>query len=331
MPSDVSDVLFRPYRPEDAPRMVELQRRCLVLTQDIDLLPEGFYASPVFAGGANILCAISRDGAHIGHAMVCPSHVHPQLNVWMLWMDVRVDPDHPDAPSLRDALLDRITVRARELQIGLDRAALLYATYFAQGTESIAYLQARGFSIEERLYQMQRDLGDPLPEAVAPQGMDVRAWRMETEEEQRRYLKAYDAAFENESKSLEKLQHFLGWSAWSPGTTFTAFDGDRVAGSVMAYYEPDPERNVERAGSTEYVFVRPEWRRRGLARCLVARALRYLRDRDLRYARLEVAARNAGALRLYEAVGYRCLREEVTLGLRLNAPGQVWQDKEHQQ
>lgn len=109
---------------------------------------------------------------------------------------------------------------------------------------------------------------------------------------QHRYLEAYDAAFENESNPLERLQHFMGWSGWSQGTTLrqrtadTAFEGDPAVGSVTAIYEPDPQQNVERAGATEYVFVRPEWRRRGPARYLVARSMQYLKERGLRYARM---------------------------------------------
>jgi ribosomal protein S18 acetylase RimI-like enzyme len=330
MSHDVRSITFRRYGPEDARKMVGLQRRCLELSHDIDLVPEGFYNSPGFAGGANILCAVDRNGAHVGHAMVLPSYIHPQLKVWMMWMDIRVDPDRPDADRLRDALLDRIIERAGEVQAGLDRPGMLYATYFAQGVESIAYLQSRGFSVVERFYQMQRDLDQPLPDAVPPEGMAIRAWRMETEEEQQRYLEAYDAAFENESKPLERLQHFMGWSGWSQGTTFTAFDGDHVVGSVMAYYEPDTEQNTERVGSTEYVFVRPGWRRRGIARYLVTQALGYLKEHGLRSARLEVAGSNEGALSLYESLGFTRLREEITLGVRLNAPGRLRHSEEDQ-
>ena len=252
--------------------------------------------------------------------MVYPSHVHPQLDVRMLWMDLRVDPDYEQADRLRDLLLERVKMRAREVQAGLDRPAMLYATYLSEGEASLAYLQSRGFALVERIYLMQRDLATPMPDCPQPEGVEVRAWRMETEEEQLRYLEAYDASFANESKPLERLQHFMGWSAWAPGTTFTAFVDDRVVASVMAYYEPDFEQNEERVGYTEYVFVRPGWRRRGLARHLVTRGLHFLRERGLAYARLEVAARNEGAVGLYEALGYGRLHEEITLGLRLDDP-----------
>ncbi len=98
----------------------------------------------------------------------------------------------------------------------------------------------------------------------------------------------------------------------------------------MATYEPDPEQNAERAGATEYVFVRPEWRRRGLARSLVARSLAYLKERRLHCARLEVARANEPARRLYESLGYGYLREEITLGIRLDEQGEIWNCTEYQ-
>ncbi len=321
---EVDDLTLRPFKPEDASKMVELQRRCLERSPDTSLLPEGFYYSPGFAGGDNILCAVDSIGELVGHVMVYPSHIHPQLGVSMLWMDLRVDPDYARADQLRDRLLERIQVRAREIQAGLDRPAMLYATYLAEGVDGLAYLRSRGFELVERIYQMQRDLSKPVPDYPQPEGVEIRDWRMETEEEQRLYLAAYDASFENESKPLERLQHFMGWSAWSPGTTFTAFVDHQVVGSVMVYYEPDPAQNREQIGYTEYIFVRPEWRRRGLARHLVTKALRCLKGRGLAYARLEVAGRNEGAIGLYESLGYGRLREEISLGICLDDPTKTW-------
>lgn len=318
MLTDVQGVSLRTFVPEDAPKMVALQRRCLEICPDISLLPEGFYHAPGFAGGRNILCALDASGAHIGHGMVLPSFIHARLDAWMLWMDLRVDPDLANWEALMDLLLERIGWRANEMQRELDRPVMLYATYFEHGSASIAYLKSRGFEHFESCYQMRRDLSVPIPEVPEPEGVEMRAWRMETEPEQRRYLAAYAAAFGKDDRSLEDLQHFMRSQSWSDGTTFTAFDGDEVVGSVMAYYDPDPVANPERAGSTEYVFVRPEWRRRGIARHLLGRSLRYLKERDLAYAFLEVLAENAKALTLYEAMGYERLRREVSLGIWLD-------------
>jgi ribosomal protein S18 acetylase RimI-like enzyme len=107
------------------------------------------------------------------------------------------------------------------------------------------------------------------------------------------------------------------------GTALTAFDGDRVVGSVMAYHDPNPAEDGGRVGLTEYVFVLPEWRRRGVARYLLAESLRYLKARDVDYACLEVLVENVHALSLYEDLDYRRLRAEISLGLWLQQGGTV--------
>lgn len=318
MSSDLTGVRFRAFVPEDAPRMVELQQRCLDLCYDTSLFPAGFYFAPVFDEGRNIICAVGEDGQHLGHAMVHPNYVHRKLGTWMVWLDLRVDPDFGRAEALKAVLLERLKARACELRAALDKPAMLYAAYFDQGRASIAYLKQVGFKHIESYFQLRRDLREPLPELPQPQGVEVRTWHLATEADQRRYLEAYDASFKNEGKSLDQLQHFLKADVWQDGATLTAFDGDRVVGSVAVYYQPDRAKNTGGVGLTEYVFVRPEWRRRGIARYLVVAAMHYLKDRDLAYASLEVSGDNAPARVLYESLGYDVLHEELCLAIALD-------------
>jgi mycothiol synthase len=52
--------------------------------------------------------------------------------------------------------------------------------------------------------------------------------------------------------------------------------------------------------------VRPPWRRRGLARALIARSLQDLKDYGMEEAELGVDSENeSAAFRLYESMGYR--------------------------
>ena len=50
MQSEIS-ITLRPFVPDDAPKMVALQARCLEISPDISLLPAGFYHGPKFEGG----------------------------------------------------------------------------------------------------------------------------------------------------------------------------------------------------------------------------------------------------------------------------------------
>jgi ribosomal protein S18 acetylase RimI-like enzyme len=97
---------------------------------------------------------------------------------------------------------------------------------------------------------------------------------------------------------------------WAVGGAIAAFTGEELAGSVTVYWDEELNRRMgEPAGYTEYIFTRPAWRGRGIARCLVSAGLAYLRDHGLREARLEVRARNDAALGLYRSLGYAVAQE----------------------
>ncbi len=133
-----------------------------------------------------------------------------------------------------------------------------------------------------------------------------------------RYIEAYNIAFADQLLNVEELQHFMQADVWQDGTTFSAFAGDDLVGSVMVYYQPDADKNQDKVGATEYVFVHPDWRRHGIARYLLREAMLYLKTREMAYASLEVLAHNPSALSVYKTVGYTIHQEEVSLGLWLN-------------
>ena len=63
-------------------------------------------------------------------------------------------------------------------------------------------------------------------------------------------------------------------------------------------------RKVRHCGRLTSLFVRPEHRRSGLARMLVARLLVEAAEEGLRAVRLEVVANNRAAIALYEELGF---------------------------
>ncbi len=82
-----------------------------------------------------------------------------------------------------------------------------------------------------------------------------------------------------------------------------AWDGDKVAGQVLAVIENGCAAVIE-------VSVRSAWRRRGLARSLLLRALHDLLGRGHCVIRLRTVAEfRTRALDLYESVGFRVLKE----------------------
>jgi ribosomal protein S18 acetylase RimI-like enzyme len=295
--------------------MAQVQARCVATCLDTSRFPLGFWHGPGFDQGRNIFCAANEQEGLLGYAALSPTYVSRHLKARVLWLDVRADPERADAEAIKDILFEKAYTRAHEIARELpDEKVAMSATYFVEGEASIEYLQAKGFQHYQTCYTMRRDLHEPMPDMTLPAGVEVRPWRMENEAEQQTYLAAYDIAFQDESKNLEELQHFMQSEHWSVGTTFTAFASDQIVGSVAIWYHPDSKW----AGKTEAVFVIPQWRRRGIARYLLREAMLCLQERGLAHAELEMDSTNEPALTLYESLGYHVYKEEVSLGLLLD-------------
>ena len=93
---------------------------------------------------------------------------------------------------------------------------------------------------------------------------------------------------------------------FDPSLFLVAWEGDEIAGGVLnAIYEAENQELGLNRAWLDSVFTRRPWRRRGLARNLIARSLHLLRERGLTGAALGVDADNpSGALGLYESVGF---------------------------
>ena len=70
-------------------------------------------------------------------------------------------------------------------------------------------------------------------------------------------------------------------------------------------HDENEEYNRQR-GYTETICVRRPWRRRGLARALIARSFSVLKEQGMTETALGVDTENqSGALRLYQSMGFR--------------------------
>lgn len=172
----------------------------------------------------------------------------------------------------------------------------------------VALLEAEGYAIVRYGFMMVRPLAQPLPEAPLPAGLEVRAV---AEADHRRIWEADVEAFRDHWEAAERTEEdFAGWFT-EPGLDTSlwrvAWDGGEVAGSVMTMiWRDENERLGVSRGWLEHVSVRRPWRRRGLAAALMVDAMRGLAERGIEEAALGVDAENtSGALRLYEALGFR--------------------------
>jgi mycothiol synthase len=156
-----------------------------------------------------------------------------------------------------------------------------------------------------------------IPALPLPEGLEVRPVKPE---HIRPIWEAAREAFRDSWQYSEEWFTEKSYESWQKEPTFQpelwqiAWDGDQVAGMVQNFvYHEENEEYGRKRGYTEGICVRRPWRRRGLARALIARSFGILKDLGMEEAGLGVDTQNqSGALRLYESMGFRPVKRHST-------------------
>jgi ribosomal protein S18 acetylase RimI-like enzyme len=221
----------------------------------------------------------------------------------------------PDAvsPAAYDAMVAWAEARqaAKASAIPADQARPGALRTFTFGTDVVLgeVLTARGWTRTGQGYEMVRPTLDDIPEPPMPDGIVVRPIGTDVPS-RRRVWDAATEAFADERDEAEPTEE--DWLAdlanphVDPALWIVGFDGDEVAGAAQGRI--DPVENAHHGwdrGYIEAVFTRRAWRRRGLARALLARALVRLRDHGMTSAYLGVDGLNPNqAMDLYTNLGF---------------------------
>lgn len=220
--------------------------------------------------------------------------------------------------GIGSAMLAWLEQRQRQIaaeQPGASR--YLHHAFVTQGeTDRAALLHKAGYVPARYFFEMLRpDLLD-LPAFPLPPGVEIRPVQPE-------HLRPiFDA-------HMEALRGHWGIAAPQPGDFEAwcrartcqpqlwqvAWDvaGGRVAGQVKPWIDFTQNEALGRQrGFTEFISVAAPWRRRGLARALVVRALAAQRDAGMTESELGVDTDSPfGAPRLYEACGFRVVKRNA--------------------
>jgi ribosomal protein S18 acetylase RimI-like enzyme len=226
---------------------------------------------------------------------------------------VFADPDDFDAFA---GLFDSTEARAIELAAGHEAPDKVLETFAGdRASERSQLIDARGYEPIRHEYMMVRPNLDDL-DAPLPEGLEIRDVRPE---HLRQIWEAEAEAFRDHWGYSEPTE--ATWEAFrndpvqgDASLWRVAWDGDQVAGMVRSFINPaDNERFKRKRGWVENISVRRPWRRRGLARALIAASFPLLRARGMTEGALGVDTENtSGALRVYESCGFRPVSRTTT-------------------
>jgi mycothiol synthase len=173
-----------------------------------------------------------------------------------------------------------------------------------------ALLQGEGYEAVRHRFGMVRPTLDGIPDLVLPEGLAIRP----VEPEQIRPIwDAAKEAFQDAPGYSEDNWSDTRFELWRqdpqlrPALWQVAWEGDQVAGMVLNYINEEENLTYDRQrGYTSVICVRRPWRRRGLAKALIARSLQVLEGRGMSEAGLNVEAESpTGATRLYKTMGFQ--------------------------
>ncbi len=220
---------------------------------------------------------------------------------------------------------DRLAANAASLPDRATVPAAMQAFAIGAETGAVAHLERAGWTRTGHGYEMVRPTLDDIPDVSMPDGLVVRP--VGADEASRRAVwdagaEAFrDHRFEPEPTE-EDWQQFLGDRFQDPSLWVVAFDGDEIAGAVLGKIDPAENAHHGRErGICDSVYTRRAWRRRGLARALLARALVRLRAHGMTSAYLGVDGLNPNqAMTLYSSLGF----EVSSMSIDFSKPLPEW-------
>lgn len=165
--------------------------------------------------------------------------------------------------------------------------------------------------------QMMRENLENIPDFPMPEGLEVRPvlpehyrtiWEADSEAFQDHwgYSKPTEDDYRSWLGNKTIFQPELWQIAWDAKT-------NEVAGQVRTFINAlENEKYSRKRGYTEFISVRRPWRKRGLARALIARSLRAQKELGMTESALGADSENlSGATRIYEDCGFRTIKRNA--------------------
>lgn len=221
--------------------------------------------------------------------------------------------------GIRSAMLRHSEERIREIAAGQPPGGPDMFRAFVTDTEIHweSLLQEAGYEGVRYGYSMVRPDLEDLPDLPLPSGLEVRP--VQPEHVDQIWAAAQEAfrdhwGYSEDEWSFENLRSWQESPTYEPGLWQVAWAGDEVAGMVQNFIDRAENEEYGRLrGYTEGISVRRPWRRQGLARSLIARSFRVLKEQGMTEAALGVDAQNPnGALQLYTSMGFQIDKRHTT-------------------
>lgn len=211
--------------------------------------------------------------------------------------------------------------RLRAIAAGHPANPMRFFESFAADSETsaTALVLSEGYSAIRHNFEMVRPDLENIPEAPMPAGLEVRPVRMDQLQAIRdASVEAFRDHWGYSSAEEPTVEQITGDRNFDPSLWRVAWEGEQIAGMVLSFIDHSQNAEYNRLrGWTENICVRRPWRKRGLARSLLAQSLYAVKERGMQEAALGVDTENPnGALQLYQSMGFNPVKRWTIYRLR---------------
>ena len=305
--SQSSERIIRRFQQEDMPLLGELYESVKTIEDAT------FWSVGNEDNWSNVYCAF-EDGKIVAKGQVNIISVIStgckEKNKHSIYINLKTRSERQHDDVLLDEIYNYLFKRAIELKSTLPQA---YQTILCVGNDSKEtannqFFIEKGYCPLNSLYHMTRDLTHPVQELKLSEEFEFSYWNINTLSEEQEYLEIDTEIWPNAPLGLTALSEYKSNPLW---TSMIVKQSSTIIGGLMVWQEED-------RGVIEDVFVREPWRKKGIARFLLTKALTYLQDHQLPFVDLTVLTTNQSALTLYESVGFVIDGEEVRYFITLD-------------
>ena len=323
-PVSAPAIVLRPYRgPQDHPAMTAAANAIDVYNgvpaQRSVAGMDHFYSNLQGVDLPRDCTLVEVDGVVRAYGRV--AHDDLMNGDFQVFFVVNVDPSIHDL-GVEDRLRRRLLQRADQVlaAVPAERSVLVKVGVKERHPALREAAEALGFRQTRSGAQLIRPTVDDVPDIPLPDGIEVRPIAADDRAMHRRVYEAGKRAFADtygeEAASDAEFEQFMGGPTFDPTLWQVAFHGDEIAGQILNFMEEE-RTDDDWIGWTEGISVQPEFRRRGLARALLARSIRRVAQAGATRAALGVDLMNPNhAVTLYQSMGYRivALDHDFVLG-----------------
>ena len=225
--------------------------------------------------------------------------------------------------DIRRAMLKYNESRLREIvQTHPTDVPRLFQSIVADSEKDwISVLNSEGYSVFRYGFRMVRPTLEEIPDLPLPAEIEVRPVKPE-------HYRAIISAWNEVCKDMrgqipltdEDFKGFQESPIFNPSIWQIAWHKNDVVGTILNFINEQENKEYKRKrGHVELISVQRPWRGKGIAKALIARSLKLLKERGMTEAALGVDAENpSGALHLYQKMGFQIEKRVVFYRKPLN-------------